>query len=462
MITHCLSSFRMNRLAWRVSATLCFALSDSNPAWAQTLNPPCTSFFQPFDACFERAGQLMVQGQLPQAQAIYQIADSAIDALPPHLQAATALNLARIARWQGQYSQAQLRYAAFLQNQPSSTEAMIGLGLIALEEKRFDESSAYLTKAQQLGDTSEELVLARQWLSTAWKYQLTIGAQGLHSPAGSSQLPVFTLEYALNGALTARVGLRALETNRSDTNRLNDFSGQARVLALGAVYRPNAANTIDVQYDKTIQATGDARDDKALKISYELKQAPLQAALYFQANRQNGLDNRELRGNVTAPINTRLALLLAANSVQVNTQYANKHGQIGMRYAVTENTYWQAALRQSSTQFNNNSHTQHTALLLETGTKPSQNHALRLSLLADSLANKRQVNAAWRYDGQPAIELRHEWIQETAASARVLQNNTTADVNLALSPMLDLKLSVSHQSLAKSNSALGLLVYRWK
>jgi hypothetical protein len=58
--------------------------------------------------------------------------------------------------------------------------------------------------------------------------------------------------------------------------------------------------------------------------------------------------------------------------------------------------------------------------------------------------------------------LRHEWIQETITTTATRQSNTLADISVALTPMLDLKLSLNHQSLAKTTHALGLLVYRWR
>lgn len=465
MITHSVLNKRTSRATCLGLMAVCWNLSFTNAAWADTLLPDCYAFTQPFDACFERAGQLMVQGKLPQAQAIYQLADRQIHTLPPHLQAATALSLARIARWQMQYPQAQARYNAFLQTHPNNTEAMIGLGLIALEEKRLDDSRRWLSQAKQLGDTSTELTLAQQWLSTAWKYQLTIGAQSLHSPSGNSQHPIFTLELAINRELTGRVGLRALDIGQGTASSLSDFAGQARVLELGATYKPSAAHTMGVQYDSVVQQASPAsqsRGDYALKLSYDLKQAPVQAAVFFQTAQQNGLNNQELRGDLTLTLNPDWAIKTALNAVRENTQYAHQHAQAGLRLNVSKDAYVQAGLRQSSTQYQQAAPTAHSAIELEVGAKPILNHAVRLTLLADQLASKRQATAAWTYEGQPRMELRHEWIQETAANLRTAQNNTVADISLALTPMLDLKLSLSHQSLAKTTSALGLLVYRWQ
>jgi hypothetical protein len=42
------------------------------------------------------------------------------------------------------------------------------------------------------------------------------------------------------------------------------------------------------------------------------------------------------------------------------------------------------------------------------------------------------------------------------------QNNSVADLKVSVTPALDFKLSLSHQSLSKTTSALGLLVYRWQ
>jgi tetratricopeptide (TPR) repeat protein len=483
MITHCLSTLGTKHFAQYAVPALCLsvlvALSASQPALAQTVSPDCKRFFQPFDTCFEQAGQLMVQGQLPQAQAIYQLADSNIDVLPPHLQAATALNLARIARWQGQYPQAQMRYAAFLRSQPSNTEAMTGLGLIAMEEKRFDDSRLYLSQAQQLGDTSEELALAQQWLSTAWKYQLTVGAQALHSPAGNSQLPVLTLEYALNAALTARVGLRALDTAQSSAqtpsssnslNTLSDFSSAARVLALGAVYKSKTAigqHTVDVQYDRVYPISqpvqSQARGDDALKFSYELKNNTVQATSFYQSAHQNGLHNQELRGDIAVTLNPNWALNSAFNLVSENTQYAYQHGQLGLRYIWDNEAYVQAAARRAGTRYQQQAPSlQRHVVVLEAGIKPSKRNTLSLAHLADSLADKRQTSVAWTYEGQPRIALRHEWVQEAIAAVATRQGNTQADISVALTPMLDLKLSLNHQSLAKTTGALGVLVYRWQ
>ncbi|MFM1981177.1 MAG: hypothetical protein RLZ68_2442 [Pseudomonadota bacterium] len=420
----------------------------------------------------------MVQGQLPQAQAIYQLADSNIDGLPPHLQAATALNLARIARWKGQYQQAQMRYTDFLRSQPSNTEAMIGLGLIAMEEKRFDDSRFYLSQAQQLGNTSDELALAQQWLSKAWKYQLTVGVQALHGTSSNSQLPVLTLEYAMNAALTARVGLRALDAAQNNpkasssgnsSNALSDFSSAARVLTMGAVYKTKTEigqHTVDLQYDRVYASSSpvqsQTRGDDALKLSYELKKAAMQATAFYQSAHQNSLHNQELRGDIAVTLNPNWALNSAFNLVRENTQYAYHHGQLGLRYTWGAQAYVQAAARHASTRYKQAPSQQRHAMVLEAGIKPSKHNTLSLTLLNDPLSDKRQANIAWIYEGQPRIALRHEWLQESFSTTATRQSNTLADINVALTPMLDLKLSLNHQSLAKTTHALGLLVYRWR
>jgi tetratricopeptide (TPR) repeat protein len=439
---------------WHMVATLFLITS----AHANDVIKTCDTFSQPFDDCFERAGQLLVKGQLNDAQSIYQLAASNVLTLPPHLQVATQLNLARIDRWQGRHAQAKIRYRDFLQTNPNNTEALIGLSLIAMEEKQFDDSHRFLLQAKQLGDSSQELVLATQWLQSAWKYQLTVGAQAMQAPSGNSRLPIFTLEYALNQAVTARVGARALDINLGNANSLSDFSGKSRVLELGAMYKPNQQHSINVQLDQVYNGQG----DHALKLAYELKKTTFNAFTFYQNALQNGLHNQEFRGDVTVPIFPMWTIKSALNVVRENTQYSHQHAQIGMRYDLTKYTYLQTVARQSSTRYQQSLSSSHSGIELEVGVKPSAFNSMRLTLLADQLANKRQANAAWTFEGQPRFELRHEWVQYSTANLTTQQNNSVADLKVSVTPALDFKLSLSHQSLSKTTSALGLLVYRWQ
>jgi hypothetical protein len=461
MITHPFSKKAIVGIARHTCLYMCsliaalFLITSSH---AQNITQSCNAFSKPFDACFEQAGRLLVQGKLVEAQSIYQSAANNLMELPPHLQAATELNLARIDRWQMRFAEAKKRYSNFLLLNPSNTESMIGLSLIAMEEKKFNDSHFYLLQAEKLGDSSQELVLAKQWLNLAWKYQLTMGVQSIRTSSGDNQLPIFTLEYALNQAISARVGIRAIDTNLGNANSLSDFSGKERVLELGAIYKLDNQNSINAQFDKVRNAKG----DHSLKLTYDIKKPVFEASTFYQNALQNGLHNQELRSDIAVAINRHWSFKSALNIVRESIQYSHQHVQLGLRYNVNNNTYLQTMARQAITSYQQSPSIHHDAIEIEAGTKPNKFNTLRLSLLADKLANKRQVNAAWIFEGQPHIELRHEWIQDTEANITTQQNNTIAALKFSATPMLDFKLSLSHQSLSKTTSALGLLVYRWQ
>lgn len=461
MITHPFSKiaiFSITRDTCLYMCSVIACLFFITSTYAQNINQSCNTFSKSFDACFEQAGQLLVQGRLVEAQSIYQVAEKNLAELPPHLQIVTELNLARIDRWQDRFAEAKKRYANFLRLNPSNTEAMIGLSLIAMEEKNFSNSHLYLLQAEKLGDSSQELLLARQWLNSAWKYQLTMGMQSIQTISVNSRLPIFNLEYALNQAITARIGTRAVDTNIGNPNSLSDFSSQQRVLEVGVIYKPNNQHNINMQFDQVRNAQG----DHALKLTYDIKKPVFEVSTFYQNALQNGLHNQEFRNDITVPINSRWAFKSAINTVRENIQYSHQHVQIGVRYNFINHAFLQTVARRASTSYQQGLSIHHDAIEIEAGVKPNKINTMRFTLLTDQLASKRQANASWLYEGQPHIELRHEWIQEIASNITTQQNNTVAGLKVSVTPMLDFKLSLSRQSLSKTTSALGLLVYRWQ
>jgi hypothetical protein len=227
---------------------------------------------------------------------------------------------------------------------------------------------------------------------------------------------------------------------------------------LGASYTPNNQHSFNVQFDRVYSDPG----DYSLKLSYDIKQQAFEAAVFYKNLRERELLNYELRADFTIPIDPKWSLKSAFNLTQENTQYLHHHAQIGARYNLNNNAYLQTTARQSTTRYQQNSSINHQAFEFEIGVKPNKFNAMRLILLTDKLASKRQANAAWTYEGQPRFELRHEWIQDTAANLTTQQNNLVADLKVSVTPALDFKLSLSRQSLSKTTSALGLLVYRWQ